>query len=828
MKEKAATEAWTSVRQFAEVMPLPMAMHSEDGANVRQFLYSIRSSILPEALVSVICNILPGCICVALYDHVSSMDIEQKGVRSDYEIQQRETSDVTAETFIRCCRVIGLHCVSNNKSEWISAETLQQTLDDFQNDMILDEWPPTRYFERLNSPKTGSSIECNPPPPSLETTSAAPTVSDVSRFYAPLPGRDAALELTCTETSKAAECIALGIAPIFSNFLAWRDKVTENLILSITRAFIVAVKRIAFRHLAICAQREVKLKFELQIEDMMKAQQQQVEHSEEEQDSSCMKQHDSQLEDEEDEGRGRCSITIESRNEKKNIDDITEGNMLVNMKEAHIGNDGDAVTQQQCKSTATEDEQQHNDAIAALEYELLQAKLLYSNIHEKLDVEIGELQNVNKIKEALELQVETLKSEHQNSTREWGLEVEELQSKLLTVNEWYQNSLNENQELQKHVELLSISLRDANTENAFLHKHFEDVESKLHDVQKEKEDELKSLTENAQVLQQDLTDCTLKLQDANTENEFLHKHFEDVESRLHAIQKEKDNELKSLTENTQVLQQDLTDCTLKLQDVDGKNERLHFELSSADEANRDLVKQLDELKVQVKKEKKEENELICKLMAIEKENNDFVRNVKDCELKLSRALQERDAVQAEKDSGEFMSKQELESVKLYARREIDTLQLKLEEECTKLKSMSDDHVANEDLLQSEIETIKGNLDIEKNKNYSELKMALQKHLGNDELALSNDVTTFEDLLSVFQTHLKVTYSLEMQEKDKAYKLQLDSAESRFMEEKSGLQSQLDDIKTKFSALQDNVSILTKEKDATKSEVCIHDPILVQQ
>ncbi len=775
MKEKAATEAWTSVRQFAEVMPLPMAMHSEDGANVRQFLYSIRSSILPEALVSVICNILPGCICVALYDHVSSMDIEQKGVRSDYEIQQRETSDVTAETFIRCCRVIGLHCVSNNKSEWISAETLQQTLDDFQNDMILDEWPPTRYFERLNSPKTGSSIECNPPPPSLETTSAAPTVSDVSRFYAPLPGRDAALELTCTETSKAAECIALGIAPIFSNFLAWRDKVTENLILSITRAFIVAVKRIAFRHLAICAQREVKLKFELQIEDMMKAQQQQVEHSEEEQDSSCMKQHDSQLEDEEDEGRGRCSITIESRNEKKNIDDITEGNMLVNMKEAHIGNDGDAVTQQQCKSTATEDEQQHNDAIAALEYELLQAKLLYSNIHEKLDVEIGELQNVNKIKEALELQVETLKSEHQNSTREWGLEVEELQSKLLTVNEWYQNSLNENQELQKHVELLSISLRDANTENAF-----------------------------------------------------LHKHFEDVESRLHAIQKEKDNELKSLTENTQVLQQDLTDCTLKLQDVDGKNERLHFELSSADEANRDLVKQLDELKVQVKKEKKEENELICKLMAIEKENNDFVRNVKDCELKLSRALQERDAVQAEKDSGEFMSKQELESVKLYARREIDTLQLKLEEECTKLKSMSDDHVANEDLLQSEIETIKGNLDIEKNKNYSELKMALQKHLGNEELALSNDVTTFEDLLSVFQTHLKVTYSLEMQEKDKAYKLQLDSAESRFMEEKSGLQSQLDDIKTKFSALQDNVSILTKEKDATKSEVCIHDPILVQQ
>ncbi len=775
MKEKAATEAWTSVRQFAEVMPLPMAMHSEDGADVRQFLYSIRSSILPEALVSVICNILPGCICVALYDHVSSMDIEQKGVRSDYEIQQRETSDVTAETFIRCCRVIGLHCVSNNKSEWISAETLQQTLDDFQNDMILDEWPPTRYFERLNSPKTGSSIECNPPPPSLETTSAAPTVSDVSRFYAPLPGRDAALELTCTETSKAAECIALGIAPIFSIFLAWRDKVTEDLILSITRAFIVAVKRIAFRHLAICAQREVKLKFELQIEDMMKAQQQQVEHSEEEQDSSCMKQHDSQLEDEEDEGRGRCSITIESRNEKKNIDDITEGNMLVNMKEAHIGNDGDAVTQQQCKSIATEDEQQHNDAIAALEYELLQAKLLYSNIHEKLDVEIGELQNVNKIKEALELQVETLKSEHQNSTREWGLEVEELQSKLLTVNEWYQNSLNENQELQKHVELLSISLRDANTENAFLHKHFEDVESKLHDVQKEKEDELKSLTENAQVLQQDLTNCTLKLQD-----------------------------------------------------VDGKNERLHFELSSADEANRDLVKQLDELKVQVKKEKKEENELICKLMAIEKENNDFVRNVKDCELKLSRALQERDTVQAEKDSGEFMAKQELESVKLYARREIDTLQLKLEEECTKLKSMSDDHVAKEDLLQSEIETIKGNLDIEKNKNYSELKMALQKHLGNEELALSNDVTTFEDLLSVFQTHLKATYSLEMQEKDKAYKLQLDSAESRFMEEKSGLQSQLDDIKTKFSALQDNVSISTKEKDATKSEVCIHGPILVQQ
>ncbi len=839
MKEEATTAAWTTVRQFAQSIPLPVALHSDCGGG--QFLYSIRSSILPEVLVSVICNIVPGCVYAAVYDHVS-IDDQRKGVveSDDYDIQQQqETTD--AEKMIRCCRVIALRCVSNGKSEWVSTEILQQSLPDFQSDMVFHQGPPTRCFDSSNSKNTGS-IECNPPP--LETNAAA-AVSDVSMFYVPLPGRDAALELTCAGKSKAAEHIALGIAPIFSSFLPWRDKVAENLISSAMRAFSIAVKRIAFRHLAIHAQREVKLKFELRMEDM-KAEfsrereelllcrslfEMEKEHSEEE---SCKQQRYSQLEEE----GGARSATIKS-NDEKNHQDIRE-NTLVNIKVAHIDNDeGDAT--QQCKSIVSEEQQ---DMIAALENQLLNANLSFSNEREKLHMELDELRNINKIKEALELQVETLKSEmtvvreeQHNCNYQWELEVEELQSKLLTANEWHQNSLNENQELQKHVELMSISLRDANMENVYLHEHFKDLESELHAAQKEKDDGFKSLTENVQLLRQDLCDCALKLQNVEDENQKLQFELSsadegnrDLLKQLDELKMQRQNEknekqqlqskLSSADEGNRDLLEQLDELHFQRQNVEDEKQQLQSELSSADEGNRDLLKQLDELKLQWQNEKNEENELRSKLMAIEKENNHFLRNLKDFELKLSSALVERDAIQAEKDTGELMVKQELENMKLNARREIDTLQLKLEEECMKLRSMTDDHVAKEGLFQSEIETIKRNLHVEETKNYSELKMAIQRHLGND-LAISNEINTFEDLLSMFQTHLEVKHSFEMQEKDKAFQLQLDSAVSHLMGEKSGLQSQLDNMKIKFSALQDNVLILSKEKESTKSEVCIH-------
>ncbi len=854
MKEDI-TSAWATVRQFAQAIPLPMALNPHSGGGGGQFLYSSRSSILPEALVSVICSIVPGCVSAALYDHVS-LDDKGKGAESDDMLLQETTDD---EQIVRC-RAIALRRVLNGTAEWTSAQILQQAvLPDSQSRIFLHQ--STSFHS--SSSKNAGSVQCSPPP--LETDAA---ISGVSMFYVPLPGRDAALELACTEESKAAEHVALAITPFFSTFLAWRDKVTENLVSSAMKAFSIAVQRIAFRHLAIHMQRGVKSRLELRMEDMetkVLHEREELRRSrlemEKERSELCKQQ---QLQSQLEEGGDRS--TTKSR-DKENHQGIRE-NMLDIKVRSIVRDEEDVAAAQQHESIMKQ-----QDMAAALENELLSVNVSFSKEREKLDMQLDELRGISKIKEALELQAETLKSEmmlvreeQRNDNNQWQLQVEELQSKLSTVTEWHENSLKENEDLQKNVELMSISLRDANIENAYLHERFKDLESELHAAQKERDDGFRSLTENVQQLRQHLCDCTLKLKNAEDEKQQFQSeldHFvlsanednrdllgqleelklqlqkaknkeDGLHSELVAVEKERtilnerflrnsqDLELKlstALAERSDAIQAKSNAWELAKQQLEQEKQQFQSELetefaSAADEGRRDLLRQLEELKIQLQKEKNEQNVLRFQLMAIEEENGRFLRNSHNLELKLSTALAERsDAIQAKSNAWE-LAKQQLEDVKLSARREIDTLQLKLEEECMKLRSMTDSHTAKEGLLQSQIEAIQRNLYLEESKHDSELKTAIQRHLGTD-LALSEEISSFEDLLS----HLKAKHSFEIQEREKAFRFQLNSAESRLMEEKAGLQSQLDATRTELRALQDDVLILSREKESTKSKVC---------
>ncbi len=764
MKETTTSAVWETVRQFANAIPLPMTLHNDCGG-VRRFLYGTRSSILPESLVSVICCIVPGCVAAAVYDHISLVDDNGKGTESDDILQET----IVAE-HILYCRVNALRCILNGTSEWISTQILQQEIPpDCQSTHLADG---SKY-------NTTDGIECRPPP--LETNNMV--VSATSTLYVPLPGRDAALELACTEESKVAEDVAVVIATIFSTFLAWRDKVTEKFVSSAMRAFSVAVQRRAFQRLAIYVQQDVKLKLELRMENMeaeFSNEREEFRRSllemEKERSESCKQQQQQLQSQPQEEGERSIMPPQFIRNEKNHID-IRKG-AAIDITTAHVDKDEEDVVQRQKGKSIME---QQPKSMAALENELSSVKLLFSKEQDKLHVKLGELQGMYKMKEAaLELQVETLKSEIMvvreeqcNDNNQWQLHVEELQSKLLTANKWHQNSLKENEELQKHVELMSISLRDTNMENAY-----------------------------------------------------LHEHFKDLESDLHAVENDRDAGYRKHGEHVQELQQLLCDCTLKLQNVEDEKQQLLSEqekfVSSADKDNRGLLGQRDELKLQLEKAKNKEDELLSELMAARKENDHFQRNSKDLELKLSTALEEQNAIRAKYDAGELLAKQQLENVKKYARKEIDMLHLKLEKECTNLRPMTDAHTANEVLLRSQIEEIQHNLEREEFKYHSELKMAIQKHMGTDDgLILSEETGILEGLLSIFQSHLETKHSFKMQEREKSFRFRLNSTESHLLKEKAGLLSQLDGMKIELCDLQGYVSILSKEKESTKSKVCVY-------
>ncbi len=764
MKEENVTSVCENVREFAQAIPLPMALNPHNGGVDGQFLYSSRSSILPEALVSVICSIVHSCVSIALYDHVS---LDDNGVEPDDDmLLLQETTD--DEKIVRC-RAIALRCVLNGTTEWTSAQSLlhQATVrPDSQPRMFLHQ--STRFDS--SSKNAGSSVQCSSHPPHPLEADAA--ISGVSLFYVPLPGRDAALELACTEESKAVEHVALAIAPFFSTFLAWRDKVTVNLVSRALKAFSIAVQRIAFRHLAIHSQREVKLKLELQMEDMKAERLNEREklrcsllEMEKERLQLCKQLLPQSSHVEEGGGGDRSTTTTtKSRDEKKYPENVP----------STVREEEDVSAVQQPHESIIE--QQQNMVVAALENELLSVKELFSKERKELVAQLDELQGISTIKEALELQTDTLKSEMMlireeqlNDNNQWQLQVEELQSKLATVMDWHENGLKENEELQKHVELMSISLRDANIENAYVHEHFKDLESELNATQKEKDDGFRMLTENVQELQQHLCDCTLRL-----------KNTEDEKQRLQS--------------------------------------ELDHVVSSTNEDNRVLRVQLEELKSQLQKTKNKENELHSELVVVEKERNvlneRFLRNSQDLELKLSAALAEKNGAIQVKSNALELAKQQLEDVKLNARREIDTLQLKLEEECTKLSSMTDSHTTKERLLQSQIEETQRILYLEKSEHDSELKTAIQYHLGTD-LTLPEEISSFGDLLS----HLEAKHSFEIREREKVFRFQMDSAESRLMEEKAGLQSKLDDTRVQLRALQDDILTLSNEKECTKSKVC---------